>query len=669
MMAVRRWLTAQYDWTGLAKRFYTSKKWEFGALGGMALFIILLFAFFHGPVITDHVSVNTFAPVLWIEIGDLTMAFILSVFLLSNALRMHRFIMAGTKIPFSLYLHELKAFALHFITQKRWSGCRGNRTRWLKHLFLVTGYLTMMSLIIVFIRWFQVDDSSWHFSALFGYYATAAIMGITGEMMYSRYKQKELMHRYSELSDWLFLILLFSTAFTGLVMHLFRLAGWPVATYVTYVIHLAIAVPMLMIEVPFGKWSHLFYRPLAIFLSKVRERATRPSVSDFEETKKRAQETFLTCMQCGTCTSVCPQTRLSPRLALRAISLGTGTRDDVDAAAWQCLTCNNCMEHCPRGIDMAGLLSAVRAQDVLAHDLPNLLENPIQSLRQNNNPWGISQEQRAQWAHPLELEPCSTGNEYCLFTCCTTAHDTDPAQGSRRAGLALLGLLHKAHVTFGTLGDQERCCGELARISGSAELFEAFKKRNTKTLLDAGISQLLVNSPHCLQTFSRHYGGLNEKISIHHHTEILAGLIREKRLVPERSVPARVTFHDPCYLGRHAGIYDHPRDILDSIPGIERVEMAHARENSLCCGGGGGGAWMQEGCPPMDRLSHRRVREALDIRADIIATACPYCIRMLNRAIRDMGVQAKIRVCDVAELLAQSMGTESTNSDQEKNHD
>jgi Fe-S oxidoreductase len=162
---------------------------------------------------------------------------------------------------------------------------------------------------------------------------------------------------------------------------------------------------------------------------------------------------------------------------------------------------------------------------------------------------------------------------------------------------------------------------------------------------------------------------LNEKISIHHHTEILAGLIREKRLVPERSVPARVTFHDPCYLGRHAGIYDHPRDILDSIPGIERVEMAHARENSLCCGGGGGGAWMQEGCPPMDRLSHRRVREALDIRADIIATACPYCIRMLNRAIRDMGVQAKIRVCDVAELLAQSMGTESTNSDQEKNHD
>jgi Fe-S oxidoreductase len=669
MMATRRWLTAQYDWTGLARRFYTSEKWEFGALGGLGLFIILLFVFFHGPVITDRVSVNTFAPVVWIEIGDLTMAFLLSAFLFSNAFRMHRFIMAGTKVPLRLYREELKTFVLHFATQKRWSECGGDRTRWIKHLFLVTGYLTMMSLIIVFIRWFQVDDSSWHFSALFGYYATGTIMGVTGEMMYSRYRQKELMHRYSELSDWLFLILLFATAFTGLVMHLFRLAGFPVATYVTYVIHLAIAVPMLMIEVPFGKWSHLFYRPLAIFLSRVREKAIQPSVTDLEETRKRAQETFQTCMQCGTCTSVCPQSGLSPRLALRAISLDTATRKNVDNAAWQCLTCNNCLEHCPRGIDMADLLTSVRAQDVLARNLPSLLEHPLESLNTNNNPWGGSQEQRTQWAHPAELPACYPDMAYCLFTCCTTAHDTDPDQGPRKAGKALLELLDKARVSFGTLGTKERCCGDLARTTGSEDLFNAFKKLNTRAILETGVDRLLVNSPHCLQTFTRHYDGLDEKIAIHHHTEVLAELIREKRLVPEHPVNARVTFHDPCYLGRHAGSYDHPRTILNSIPGIERVEMVHTRENSLCCGGGGGGAWLQEDCPPMDRLSRRRIREALDTGAEIIATACPYCIRMLSEAIRDMGVQDKIRVCDVAELLAESMGTESTNSDQEKNHD
>ncbi|MFA6810862.1 MAG: (Fe-S)-binding protein, partial [Desulfoplanes sp.] len=122
------------------------------------------------------------------------------------------------------------------------------------------------------------------------------------------------------------------------------------------------------------------------------------------------------------------------------------------------------------------------------------------------------------------------------------------------------------------------------------------------------------------------------------------------------------------YLGRHAGIYDAPRMILDSIPGISRVEMNHTRENSLCCGGGGGGAWMQGGCAPQQRLSHMRIKEALDTGAGIIATACPYCIRMLNQAIREMGIQEQIRVCDVAELLAESVGAALTNSDQEKDH-
>ena len=669
MMAVRRWLTAQYDWTGLAKRFYTSEKWELGALGGLGLFIILLFTLFHGPVITEHVSVNTFAPVLWIEIGDLSMAFILTAFLLSNAFRMHRFIMAGTKVPLKMYTDELKTLATHFLTQKRWSECGGDTSRWLKHLLLVTGYLTMMSLIIVFIRWFQVDDSSWHFSALFGYYATGTIMGVTGEMMYSRYKQKELLHRYSEFSDWLFLILLFSTAFTGMVMHLFRLADWALATYIIYVIHLAIAVPMLMIEVPFGKWSHLCYRPLAIFLSRIREKAEKPSVTDFEETKKRAQETFLTCMQCGTCTSVCPQSPasgLSPRLILRAISLETGTKDNVDTAAWQCLTCNNCMEHCPRGIDMADLLTSVRAQDVLAHNLPAPLAEPLSSLNANKNPWNGNPEERNAWTAPHNLPAYTPDKDLCLFICCTTAYDTDPGQGSRKAGAALLNVLNTAQISYGSLGDQERCCGDLARTTGSEDLFGALKKLNTKTLREASVSRLMVNSPHCLQTFTNHYEEVSDTVSIEHHTQVLADLIREKRLIPQTPVNARVTFHDPCYLGRHAKIYDAPRMILDSIPGIDRVEMAHAKESSLCCGGGGGGAWMQKECPPENRLAHTRVQEALDTGATIIATACPYCIRMLGRAIREMDVQKEIRVCDVAELLAASVGIEPTNIDQEK---
>ena len=273
MMAARRWLITQYDWTGLAKRFYFSEAWEFGALGAVALFVILLFAFFHGPIITDRVAVNTFAPVKWVEFGDLTMAALLSTFLLSNAFRMYRLIMNGTKVPLQLYFTEAKAFVLHFLTQRRWRQCGADRSKWLNHFLLVSGYLTMMTLVIVFIRWFQVDDRSWNFTSIFGYYATGVLLIMTVGMIRSRLKKQEAIHRYSHLSDWLFLSLLFLTTLTGIMMHTIRLIGWPMGTYAIYVTHLAIAVPMLVIEVPFGKWSHLFYRPLAIFLATLKEKA------------------------------------------------------------------------------------------------------------------------------------------------------------------------------------------------------------------------------------------------------------------------------------------------------------------------------------------------------------------------------------------------------------
>ena len=190
MMATRRWLTAQYDWTGLARRFYLSEAWEIGALIAVALGIIILFIVGHGPVVTDRVSVNSFAPVLWVELGDLVMAAVLSAFLLSNAFRMYRFIMSDTKVPFWLYITEAKAFVINFVTQKRWRQCGEDHRRWLKHFLLVTGYMTMMTLVIVCIRWFQVDDSSWHFTSIFGYYATGVLLAITVEMFRSRLRKK-----------------------------------------------------------------------------------------------------------------------------------------------------------------------------------------------------------------------------------------------------------------------------------------------------------------------------------------------------------------------------------------------------------------------------------------------------------------------------------------------
>lgn len=654
MMAVRRWLTTQYDWTGLAKRFYLSEASEFGALGAVALFVILLFFFSHGPIITDHVAVNSFAPVKWVEMGDLIMAGILSAFLLSNAFRMYRFIMNGTTVPISLYFTAAKTFLLHFATQKRWRECGEDKSRWLKHFLLVSGYLTMMTLIIIFLRWFQVDDSSWHFTSLFGYYATGVLLFMTVEMFRSRLKKEEKIHRYSHMSDWLFLVLLFFTTLTGIMMHLFRLSGWPMGTYVIYVIHLAVAVPMLVVEVPFGKWSHLFYRPFAVYLATVKEKALVRSTIDLEQIKAEVGEGLMTCMQCGTCTSVCPCGEISdysPRMILRSIALDGATTVSVDEASWTCVTCNNCNEHCPRGIGILDIIKSIRRRVVDAGFLPASFDYPIRSLKKEGNPWGGNRKNRLDWTEDINIPIYQKEHEYCLFNCCTTAYDTSPAKGSRKAGVALLRLLEHAGVSYGSLGTKESCCGDTADKIGAADVAGDLMKKNTEVFLDAGVSKILTLSPHCLNSFSKNYGGL-KKVAVEHYTELLDVLIRAGVIKPAGRVDLKVTYHDPCYLGRQNKIYDAPRRVLASIPGLELVEMQNSRERSFCCGGSCGPWNDASGGESLGKL---RIKEAIGTGAEVIATACPYCIRMLGDAIGKLGVEDKIKVQDITEILLQSV--------------
>jgi len=283
MMAARRYLTARYDWTGLGRRFYTSASWEIAAVFLVGLFVVALFALFHGPVVTDRVELNTFAPVAWVEIGDWILGGTLGLILLMNASRMVRFVLRGKKdgtVPVSLFLREAGTFFRHFATQKRWRECRGDGRRWRKHLLMMTGYLTMIVLIVIFLRWFQTDEvvPFYHPTRLFGYYATAALMLVSADFLIGRLKKRGQIHRFSEASDWIFLVLMFLTAFTGILVHGLRLAGLPTATYAAYVVHLAIAVPFLVVEVPFGKWAHMLYRPLAAYLAAVLQKARESAV-------------------------------------------------------------------------------------------------------------------------------------------------------------------------------------------------------------------------------------------------------------------------------------------------------------------------------------------------------------------------------------------------------
>ncbi len=280
MMAARRYLTARYDWTGLAGLFYKSALAEIFAILAVGLFVTLLFVSLHGPVILQRVELNTFAPVHWVEFGDWIMAAVLSFFLLTNSLRMAWWILGRKKmlrISPLLYIRQIPVFFEHLFTQKRWRKCGSEPggIRWLKHLLLVSGYLSMLTLVLILLRWFQTDKiyPFYYPQRLWGYYATIAILYPTADFMISRWRRKEPIHLFSAASDWIFLVMLFLTALTGIMVNIFRVNGLPMETYVIYVIHLSIAVPMLVVEVPFGKWSHIMYRPLAIYLAGVKRAA------------------------------------------------------------------------------------------------------------------------------------------------------------------------------------------------------------------------------------------------------------------------------------------------------------------------------------------------------------------------------------------------------------
>jgi hypothetical protein len=284
MMVMRRYLTSLYDWTGFARKFYTSERFEIMAIAIVAVLVGLgLLLFNTGKPNWDHAAINSLWPAEHIEIADLVMGGILSFLLLSNVFRCFRIIMGkmAFKIPFRYYASEAKELVIHMLTQKRFSQCT-DRMQWFVHLMIMTGYSSVFLLVVVFIRWFQRDHieyAIWHPVRLVGYYATFAILYGTTYAIIGRLKKSKAPYKNSHPTDWMFLILLQLTTLTGIFIHFTRLLDWPATTYFLYVIHMMVAVPMLVLEVPFAKWAHLAYRPVVIFLLKVKERYSQETAA------------------------------------------------------------------------------------------------------------------------------------------------------------------------------------------------------------------------------------------------------------------------------------------------------------------------------------------------------------------------------------------------------
>jgi Fe-S oxidoreductase len=484
----------------------------------------------------------------------------------------------------------------------------------------------------------------------------------------------------SELFEWMSPGLRRAAMWLLLWTHVALILGFLV--YIGYSKHLHIATSA--INVFFAQTKPLGYlTPLRVDVEAAAANddvrfgaATLPDL-----TRKETLDLYA-CTECGRCQAACPAWNtgkpLSPKLLvmnlrdhllaegphlLRARGRGETVEasplvpDIVDEeVVWDCTTCGACMHECPVDIEHVDTIVDLRRNLVMAESrFPPEAGGMLRALESAGNPWGMPQAQRASWADGLDVRVIGDGErapEYLYWVGCAGSFD-DRAKAISRA-VALL--LQRAQVSFAILGPRELCTGDPARRIGNEYLFQTLAERNVETLDQAGVTKVIANCPHCFNTLRNEYPDYGGRYEVVHHSQLLGRLIDEGRLAPSARVPARVTYHDPCYLGRHNDVYRDPREALSAVPGVELVEMPRHAERALCCGAGGSRMWMEERIGK--RINAERMDEAVSTGADAVGVACPYCLIMLDDGSKARGDGAD--VVDIAQLIARSLGTVSS---------
>src|SRR3990172_531886 len=287
------------------------------------------------------------------------------------------------------------------------------------------------------------------------------------------------------------------------------------------------------------------------------------------------------CYQCGFCTAICPwglvkQEPVSIRKLARRAQMGG---DGWDEALWLCTTCALCEEGCPRAVPITDVIVSLRGLSWRQRQEPRHLRSLLWGVYWDGNPWGRPPSQRSRWARDLDIPRFSPGDEVLYYVGCTASYD----RRMQKIARSLVALFREAGVRFGTLGDEEPCCGEAVTSVGHRDYAGEIIDRNSKLFEAAGVTTVVTTSPHCFEIFARRYPNLSGRFRPLHYSQFLAQLIDEGRLSFGAPLPMRVTYHDPCYLGRRSGVYEEARRVLEAIPGVELVEMAHNRVNALCC--------------------------------------------------------------------------------------
>lgn len=373
-----------------------------------------------------------------------------------------------------------------------------------------------------------------------------------------------------------------------------------------------------------------------------------PFQEALDEIKEAGGEAYKYCYQCGLCDTVCPWnkvTNFSMRHLVRQAAFGIPEIEGTDI--WRCTTCGNCQQRCPRGVGTIDVAVSFRTIASKYGVSPEPIHVVSASLGTEGNPLREAWTSRANWNEGNDVKPFEDGMDILYFAGCYPSYDPR----LKKVAVATAKILNAAGVDFGILGMQESCCGESIRKAGNETLYKRLARENIKIFVENGVHKILVSSPHCYHTFKNEYTEFNVHFEVFHITQYINLLLKQGKLLINKPYNKKVTWHDPCYLGRHNGMYDEPREVLKSVPGLELVEMQDSREDSFCCGGGGGGIWMDTAKD--ERFSDLRLKQAIETGADELVTACPYCITNFEDSRLGLENPEGIEIKDITEIISE----------------
>lgn len=448
---------------------------------------------------------------------------------------------------------------------------------------------------------------------------------------------------------------------------------------------------------PYSKHTHVLTSIPNVFLSKLTspgalrpinlndENLTRFGSADIEDFSWKQLLDSVTCTECGRCTAACPANITGKSLSPRKIIVDTRQRLEEKAPIllkngnvdlykdnsiekqilqrqlvdnyiteeelWSCTTCMACMQECPVMIEHVDSIVDMRRYLVLSESrFPKELQITFQNLERNFTPWAFSSASRADWADGLNVPLIADkpDSEVLFWVGCAGAYD----ERAKKVTKAFVKLMHAAKIDFAILGTEEKCTGDAARRAGNEYLAQMLMTENVSTLNKYNVKTIVTTCPHCFNTLKNEYPQFGGNYNVIHHSEFIMNLISDKKLNISKKITEKITYHDSCYLGRYNEIYESPRQIIGSIGG-NLIEMKRTKDKGFCCGAGGARMFMEETAGK--RVNHERTDEAFTLHADIISTACPFCLTMLSDGVKDKGASENVSVQDIAELVADAI--------------